>query len=105
MFSLSSATTASSQGGSHKPRSSHVAAATPAERYAKAAVKYSTGARPQLLYTRPDLSSLLDLELNEAVKAHSSRAAQDPQLYAHKLAMQRQLEESETEHVNWSEIL
>lgn len=80
-------------------------AATPASRYAKAARKYDTGSSsPGLIYTRPDLANLLDLEITEAVKAHSSRAAQDPQMYAHRLAMQQQ-QQQESERVNWNDIL
>lgn len=87
-------------------RGSVIAAATPASRYAKAAIKYNTGpTSPALLYQRVDLSSLLDLDVAEAVKAHSSRAAQDPQMYAHKLAAQQQQQLEENERVNWNEIL
>jgi hypothetical protein len=57
------------------------------------------------MYTKPDLASLLDLDVSEAVKAHSSRAAQDPQLYAHKLAAQQQQLEEEAERVDWHQIL
>lgn len=78
--------------------------ATPASRHAKAAIKYNTGPR-STLYTRPDLASLLDLDVHEAMKAHSSRAAQDPQMYAHKLAVQQQQQLEDNERVNWNEIL
>lgn len=63
-----------------------------------------TGPR-STLYTRPDLASLLDLDVHEAMKAHSSRAAQDPQMYAHKLAVQQQQQLEDNERVNWNEIL
>lgn len=92
--------------GKQQPSSRSVtAAATPSSRHAKAALKYNTGPRsPALLYQRVDLSSILDLDISEAVKAHSSRAAQDPQMYAHKLAMQQQ-QQLEDERVNWNDIL
>lgn len=81
------------------------AGAVPA-RYAKAAAKYNTGpTSPALLYQKVDLAALLDMDVSEAVKAHSSRAAQDPQMYAHKLAMQQQQQLEDNERVNWNEIL
>lgn len=82
------------------------AGAVPA-RYAKAATKYNTGpTSPALLYQKVDLAALLDMDVSEAVKAHSCRAAQDPQMYAHKLAMQQQQQQLEdNERVNWNEIL
>lgn len=81
------------------------AAATPAARYAKAAAKYNTGpTSPALLYQRVDLASLLDMDVSEAVRAHSSRAAQDPQT-EHKRAAQQQGQQEDNERVNWNEIL
>lgn len=79
---------------------------SPAARYAKAAAKYNTGPTSRaLLYVKVDMASLLDMDAGEAVKAHSSRAAQDPQMHARRLAMQQQQQLEDDDRVNWNEIL
>lgn len=61
-----------------------------------------------MIYTRPDLANLLDLDLSEAVKIYS-QTTQDPVMYSHKLDQQKKLQQEGAsgaeERVNWSEIL
>lgn len=103
MHSMRATTNLHCSKSSHRHQRWRVAA-TPEQRHAKAAAKYNTG--PQgLIYTRPDLANLLVLDLSDAVKAHSSRAAQDPQMYAHRLAVQNQQQLQDNEQLDWNEIV
>lgn len=73
-------------------------------RHQRAAAKYNTGPK-SLIYQRPCLANLLELDLSDAVKAHSSRSAQDPQMNAHRLTVQHQNQMEESERVDWNQIL
>lgn len=85
--------------------------ATPAQRHAKAAAKYSTGPQQLSMFTRPtSFLTSVDVEnfnVKEQLAQFTVAAATNPQLYAHKLADERtkQLEDQQQERVAWDQIL